>query len=1104
MFLKKSLTHMNVFTRILALVVWALITISVHAAVKTWRGITNTLWTTASNWDGGVPTAEDDVVIPAGLLCYPTAEDGSVCRYIYIESGARLAGQEQLTYEKAFVDVTIPANRYVRFVPPLQEVYTGDLFTKEQGGEWTDFSDTHFTGNRVEPGSTYISLFAQIGINYDAYYNIEARSATTTWADPFNYLAHDFIDAESFDVWIDNGEDEETTATFHFPGGDTEYRYFSDAGVEGETEAMTRTDARGHFIFDNGTVGSGFQYRNFPSNGTAMFATGNPTMGLMSVKLFMEENVLTHKNITPFIYRHNNVFADKGTESIIYYNAASKRLFSVSGSVADDEVPPASEDGEIGDDDARAYIQPNEGFRLMSGETTVFSIEPQLLGNYVPEFRGAKCEYEYYGVPTHYDLRDHIKYGKASSTNETGTNSTYDMSVAITATPDPKVVCISNFVRRGYVYAHIDKDNHTLTIPNGSPVFYLAEGYWHEGQLNRNLQENRTVCIYGCSSETPEFEQTIRYGYITSLIHSLYETKMVTNLHTDVVLDYAFTGGGDSIRITSRRPFVLYSYQFAMENADMAYHDVDEAEAYWVYKRVIMEKAVNRLEDDFILPEALGGFSVDVYEKEGSPAGGVSAGDVNDGVTVSRLKGVYDYVLVDGIYPAVYNHPVIGRISDGEAQMEGMVVEHYYELEGGSGIKVFEWLDILDGREWRYDVHVTAKQTKYKMTVLNGQLINEIDADDISQNYFWYYKDRQYPMQFHWYTDVVITKQKQRWHLIGGWKNTDDPPIVETLPDRWQQTNEMTQVSHLDSNPNGSEFPGFYLSTQNNCVFTHIREAEEGTYEAGGEPGGSAGEIIISGDINQPHPIVFGAEMFAANRGDFASRLTDLQAMPARRAQKALKTTPMMNIKAETADGKTANTMIICSESAHDGFNRFEDAPLFDAGDAAFTFATLAGQQIVGVNVLPEWTNIPLFLTRDAKLTFYGVQSYGNRLVLYDAVNEQEFPLEEGGQYSLTINENEQAGRWFLRTPSGMSATTALSNINDDTPLCAWNPEPGTLVVRTASVTGTNVSLYGMSGQRVASIYANDLAVFHNIPLGTYVVVVVTEKGIRRLKTSIQ
>lgn len=181
--------------------------------------------------------------------------------------------------------------------------------------------------------------------------------------------------------------------------------------------------------------------------------------------------------------------------------------------------------------------------------------------------------------------------------------------------------------------------------------------------------------------------------------------------------------------------------------------------------------------------------------------------------------------------------------------------------------------------------------------------------------------------------------------------------------------------------------------------------------------------------------------------------------------------------------------------------NRYEDAPLFDAAGAAFTFATLAGQQVVGVNVLPVWDNIPLFITDNATLTFNGIDTYEQPLVLFDAIENKEYALTEGCNVALTVNSGEEAGRWFIRKPAGIASDCRQTT--DGGKLTAWNPQKGTLVVRTADE-ACNVSLFAMSGQRIAATEADGLATFHNVPTGTYLIVVTANGKTQQLKTSVR
>ncbi len=69
-------------------------------AVRTihWTGGFDNDWLTASNWDCGVPTLNDDVVIPAGKPdCIISTGDVAYCKNLYIEAGGNLIIQPDAT-----------------------------------------------------------------------------------------------------------------------------------------------------------------------------------------------------------------------------------------------------------------------------------------------------------------------------------------------------------------------------------------------------------------------------------------------------------------------------------------------------------------------------------------------------------------------------------------------------------------------------------------------------------------------------------------------------------------------------------------------------------------------------------------------------------------------------------------------------------------------------------------------------------------------------------------------------------------------------------------------------------------------------------------------
>lgn len=56
--------------------------------VITWTGATDSDWSKVANWNGGVPSASDDICIPSGLTNYPAVDEGdAACKNLTIDNG---------------------------------------------------------------------------------------------------------------------------------------------------------------------------------------------------------------------------------------------------------------------------------------------------------------------------------------------------------------------------------------------------------------------------------------------------------------------------------------------------------------------------------------------------------------------------------------------------------------------------------------------------------------------------------------------------------------------------------------------------------------------------------------------------------------------------------------------------------------------------------------------------------------------------------------------------------------------------------------------------------------------------------------------------------
>ena len=69
-------------------------------ATCTWTGATDNRWDRAANWSGGIPTATDDAIIPAGLSRYPVINTNvnAQCNNLQINAGATLTNNNNSSH----------------------------------------------------------------------------------------------------------------------------------------------------------------------------------------------------------------------------------------------------------------------------------------------------------------------------------------------------------------------------------------------------------------------------------------------------------------------------------------------------------------------------------------------------------------------------------------------------------------------------------------------------------------------------------------------------------------------------------------------------------------------------------------------------------------------------------------------------------------------------------------------------------------------------------------------------------------------------------------------------------------------------------------------
>ena len=778
-----------------------------------WRtDASNSKWSDPNNWyvcyngktftSNAVPMQSNNVIIPAGASIYPNIVTGNCyCNCIYLEAGARLGGQYLLNYNKAFVDVKVPANRYVRITPPLRDTYAGDFFTAEQGGEWTNFTPALLSavveGTLDEGGknrtthATYESLYASTFQTLDPYGGTATHSVRSRWEAPYNSMEYKYEEGQGFDIWMDY-DDNNDFATFHFPSGETKYDYFSEkeGKVVSQSGTIVRDDHQYRLAFDNTNTNRGYANLVFSRNAGATepaFVVGNIGQAYLSIFNFLKTNV-ENMTTTPFLYKHTPVLLDNGhgKQTVYFYlSSGGGKLFKAEPQAVQIDpngVVTLPSGTEVDKKAQETMIAPNEAFMIMAGESKITSVEPHLIGN----FSGT---YRYYGVP--FQKVDGSIIKKDGMAGGKPDELTRDFVFSIATDPnDVYRVRIGNFVGRGYVWGTINPQKKTLTIQAGTALTYVDNNSWENG--------DRILRIYGCDDDKLAFTDWFTYKSDSYNLIYTYEaqTKKVTNAHSDIVFDYTVDVVNGIAKFTLRRPFVIYSEEYNLHSnknkptyrkdqgaynstpMGLLQNQQEECESFFVYDQLSGSKTFVEHEEPFIYPEIEGKYEANVSSITGTPQG-VASGTYQT-ITMERILGNYAHVLIDGLYPNCTNTPVVGKITLGS-----------------------------DG--------------KYHLAIPESQLVNEQDANNTSANYFFYTKGRGKAIEMVW----------------------------DSIAKTWTQAGNQLQISHLNANPSSSS-DGFLIGDGTNGVFRQTKHIEHD-------------DNILLSSQNDRLQISFTPHMFAAN-----------------------------------------------------------------------------------------------------------------------------------------------------------------------------------------------------------------------------------------------
>ncbi len=230
----------------------------------------------------------------------------NICRDIHFEQGAQMLHAEQLIYNKAWMDVSMPTKQWTLVSLPLRDVVSGDWYTSTTGTQTKlpYFKDITFgTDNDRRNPAVYQRSWDENATIVDSPINngngtVGFSTSTPVWSAAYNdasvpYVAGGGYSLSARDVTGSNG-----TLSFRFPKADTKYDY--------STGTFARTNSGKLLV-------SGLLDRSNPlqlvrhddvtqtltpsQDGKYMIA-GNPYMAPLDLKKFLEYNSGTEGNLT--------------------------------------------------------------------------------------------------------------------------------------------------------------------------------------------------------------------------------------------------------------------------------------------------------------------------------------------------------------------------------------------------------------------------------------------------------------------------------------------------------------------------------------------------------------------------------------------------------------------------------------------------------------------------------------------------------------------------------------------------------------------------------------------------------------------------------------
>ena len=231
----------------------------------------------------------------------------NLCEQIHIEPEAEVVHAEYLAYKKAWVDYEIEAGKWHLLSTPLNDVFSGDFYTKKETGRENAeyFQPIHFDeriNNRYQP-SVYQRAWSQTAVmmvSPGTQLVPKTMAVQGNWSSAFNKTIDKYKPTQGFSLKVQDVKDASKKALIRLPKEDVKYAYIHKDNWHVGSDSLERSDKAGLLIsdqlyklrpeFNPAEPDEPIKFTLENNNGTDYYLIGNPFIAHLDMKEFFKEN----------------------------------------------------------------------------------------------------------------------------------------------------------------------------------------------------------------------------------------------------------------------------------------------------------------------------------------------------------------------------------------------------------------------------------------------------------------------------------------------------------------------------------------------------------------------------------------------------------------------------------------------------------------------------------------------------------------------------------------------------------------------------------------------------------------------------------------------